>query len=185
MESRPSDLEPPTGARGEEAPATAAVADAGSGKRWRGLRQTLIIGLSVLALLCLGGGSAAFLFYNKATKPDLSTPALVTRTYLSAYFVDRDDVKAGLYECRGASGLDHVRALRDDLDNRARTYNVSIAVSVDSVIETSRSKDQAEVAADIVLSTTSDGTPLRRVQHWQFTTRNDGGWRVCSGHEVT
>jgi hypothetical protein len=143
------------------------------------------VALSVVALLCLGGGAAVFVFYDKATRPDLSTPPLVTRKYLSAYLVDRDDVKAAGYQCGDPSGLTNVKALRDDIDSRQKAYNVSIAVSIDSVIEQSRSGDRAQLAVDLVLSTTTQGTPLRRVQHWQFTTRDEGGWRVCEGHEVT
>jgi hypothetical protein len=145
----------------------------------------VVIVLAVLTLLCLGGGATAFLYYDRATQPDLGTPALVTREYLSAYLVDRDDAKAPQFRCADESGLSDVKAFRDDIDSRQKTFNVAIVVSVESVIEKSRSGGTAVVGADIVLSTTSDGASLRRVQHWQFTTRNDGGWRVCDGHEVT
>jgi len=169
----------------DPAPETADVPAAPAKPRPRVLRQVLVVGLSVLALLCLGGGAAAFLFYDKATKPDLSTPALVTREYLSAYLVNRDDARATEFQCGDHSGLKNVRALRDDLDSRQKTYNVSINVSIDSVFEESRSGDEADLAVDIVLSTTSNGSQLRRVQRWQFTARDENGWRVCSGHEVT
>src|SRR5262245_17321122 len=63
-------------------------------RRKRTFRQTLVVVLSVVALVCLGGSAAAFVFYDKATKPDLSTPTLVTRKYLDTYLVDREDAKA-------------------------------------------------------------------------------------------
>src|SRR5438067_2772103 len=68
-------------------------------RRRRAMRQFLVVGLCFVALLCLGGVAVGFLFYDRATKPDLSTPSLVTRKYLSAYLVNRDDVAATQYQC--------------------------------------------------------------------------------------
>jgi hypothetical protein len=132
----------------------------------------------------LGGGAAAFLFYNKATTPDLSSPALVTRKYLAAYLIDRDDVKAAQFQCAD-DGLADVHALRSDVDSREKKFGASIAVSVDSVTETNRSGSDASVDADLILSTVIQGQSQHAVEHWTFAVHNDGGWRVCSGHEVT
>jgi hypothetical protein len=153
-------------------------------RRRRAIRQYLIVGLCFVALLGLGGVAVGFLFYDRATKPDLSTPSLVTRKYLSAYLVNRDDAAAAQYQCEDTSGLEPMRAFRADLDDREKKYNLNISVSVDSVRETSRSGDQAEVAADTVVSAVDAGTQLSRVQHWAITTRNESGWRVCAAHEV-
>lgn len=177
----PTTPAPPGPVRGD---LTLPAATAPPQRKRRG-RQVLLVMAAVLALLCLGGAATAFLYYDRATTPDLGTPALVTREYLSAYLVDRDDAKAAPFRCGDASGLASVKGFRDDIDSRQKTYNVTITVSVESVIEASRSGTSAQVGADIVLLTTSDGSSLRRVQHWQFTTRDDGGWRVCEGHEVT
>jgi len=143
-----------------------------------------VVGLCFVALLGLGAVAVGFLFYDRTTKPDLSTPALVTRKYLAAYLVDRDDAGAAQYQCSDSSGLASMRALRSDLDDRQKRYNIAITVSVDSVREASRSGNSAEVAADIVLSAVDTGDQLTRVQHWLITARNDGGWRVCSAHET-
>jgi len=149
------------------------------------MRQFLVVGLCAFALLCLGGIATAFIVYDKATKPDLGTPSLVTRKYLSAYFVDRDDAAAAQYACSDSSGLSEIHALRSDLDNRQKTYNLKITVSVDRVQETSRSGDEATVVADIVISAVDEGDQLNRVQHWEIGTHNESGWRVCTTHQAT
>src|SRR5207248_11389626 len=51
-------------------------------RRRRAMRQFLVVGLCFVALLCLGGVAVGYLFYDRATKPDLSTPEHVTRKYL-------------------------------------------------------------------------------------------------------
>lgn len=138
---------------------------------------------SIITLLCLGGGAALFVYYDKATAPDLSSPALVTRKYLAAYLLDRDDVKAAQFRCADDGGLADVRALRSDIDSRQTTYKIKITVSIDSVTETSRSDTTATTTADIVLSTVIDGKSQSAVEHWVFSLKDGGGWLVCSGHE--
>jgi hypothetical protein len=154
-------------------------------RRRRTLRQVLVVGLAVIALMCLGGGAAAFLLYDRATKPDLSTPALVTRKYLDAYLVDRDDAKAAQFQCADDSGLSDIRALRADIDSRQKTFGVNITVSVDRVSEVNRSGPSAATSADLVLSTVIQGQSQRAVEQWEFALHDEDGWRVCSGHEVT
>src|SRR5205807_9927072 len=79
-------------------PAVQGRAPAARGERRRRFRQFLVVSTAVMALLCLGGLGTALLLYDRATKPDLSTPALVTREYLSAFLVNRDDVRAAQFE---------------------------------------------------------------------------------------
>jgi hypothetical protein len=169
-------MEPPQSETGT--PATSAP-------RRRGRKQLLLVALAVVALLCLGGAGAAFVFYDKATQPDRGTPVGVTLEYLRAYLVDRDDARAAQYQCSDTAGLKDVKAFRDDVDNREKTYNVTITTAIDGVFETARSGSTATTKADLVLRTTIQGQEQRAVEHWQFTTRDEDGWRVCEGHEVT
>jgi hypothetical protein len=154
-------------------------------KRRRAMRQYLIVGLCFVGLLCLGGIGVGFLFYDRATKPDLSSPVVVTDKFISVYLVDRDDRRAQQYQCSDASGLAEIHALRDDLDQREKTYSITINVAVDSISESSRTNDDATVAVDLALTTILDGKPQRAVQQWQFSTRNEDGWRVCGAHKLT
>jgi hypothetical protein len=153
--------------------------------RRKRLRQVQAVGLSIVALLCLGGSAAAFLFYGQVTKPDLRTPVLVTHEFLSAYLVDHDDVKAAQFQCVDGSDLRDVRAFRDDIDARQKKFAITFTVSVDSVRETTREDSIATVTADIAISAVIQGQSRRDLEHWVFNTHNDKGWRVCSGHEVT
>src|SRR5438045_9644808 len=101
-------------------------------RRRRAMRQFLVFGLCFVALLCLGGVAVGYLFYDRATKPDLSTPEHVTRKYLEAYLVDRDEYAAKQYQCSDDSGLAEIRALRSDIDGREQKYGVKFSYSVDS-----------------------------------------------------
>jgi nitrate reductase NapE component len=166
-------------------PSPAERAKEARARRRRAIRQFLVVGFCLAALLCLGVVGAGFLFYNQATKPDLSSPAIVTQKYLSAYLLNRDDRGAAQYLCSDVSGLAEIRALRDDLDARQKTYGVTISASVDAIRETDRLDNTATVLVDLVLSTVLDGEPQRAVQHWQFNVRNQSGWRVCGAHHLT
>ena len=150
-----------------------------------GWRRRFVVGIAIVALLCIGGTTAAFLFYDKATRPDLRTPVLVTEQYLTAYLGDRDDARAGQFQCGDASGLYDVRALRAQIDAREKASGTTFAVSVDSIRELGRTGDSASVAVDLAISSTVQGQSRRELEHWEFSTRDDSGWRVCSGHEVT
>src|SRR5438094_5141435 len=153
-------------------------------RRRRAIRQFLVVGLCVAALVGLGGVAVGFLFYDRAPRPDLSTPEHVTRKYLEAYLVDRDDYSARQYQCTDDSGLAEIRALRSDIDNRERKYGVRFSYSVDSATKMQESGPDAQVAVDLVLSTVLQGQPKREVEHWHFNTHNEGGWRVCRAHET-
>jgi hypothetical protein len=154
-------------------------------RRAGALRRSLVVGLAIVGLLCLGGGTAAFLYYDRATKPDLRTPVLAAEQYLTAYLGDRDDAKAAQYRCADDSGLSDLRDLRSDIESREKDLHITFAVSVDSIRELSRNGGTALVSADLAITSTLQGQTRRELEHWEFTTRDEGGWRVCEGHEVT
>jgi len=153
-------------------------------RRRRAMRQFLVVGLCFAALLCLGGVAVGFLFYDRATKPDLSTPEHVTRKYLEAYLVDRDDYAANQYRCSDASGLTELQALRDDIDARQRRYGVSITGSLDRVHEVERTASAAKVDVDLVFSAVIQGAPQKDLEHWEVSVSNESGWRVCGANEL-
>src|SRR5256885_835925 len=153
-------------------------------RRRQVFRQVLVIGFCFFSLLCFGGVASGFLFYHQATKPDLSTPEHVTRKYLEAYLIDRDEYTARQYQCADNSGLAELRALRSDIDARQKTYGVTINVSADRVRSTDASDTSARVAVDLVLTAVIQGDPQKDTEHWEFTLRNQDGWHVCGAHEV-
>lgn len=152
--------------------------------RWRRMRQILVVGLCALALLCAGAAAAGALYYDRATKPDLSTPDHVTRKYLEAYLEDRDEATAKIYQCGDGSGLAAIHALRDDYDSRGKRYGVTFAYSIEGLQEVNRTANDATLSFLVVVSTTEQGRPLREVEHWQATAHNDNGWRVCTARET-
>ena len=142
------------------------------------MRQFLVVGLCFVALLCLGGVAVGFLFYDQATKPDLSTPEIATHKFLSAYLI------ANQYRCSDASGLTELQALRDDIDARQRRYGVSITGSLDRVHEVERTASAAKVDVDLVFSAVIQGAPQKDLEHWEVSVSNESGWRVCGANEL-
>ncbi|WP_345636513.1 hypothetical protein [Rugosimonospora acidiphila] len=141
--------------------------------------------IGVVAALCASGSLVGYVEYDKATKPDRTTPELAVRQYAQAYLGQHNDAQAATYACQDQSGLNEVKALRQDLDNREKTYNFTIYVNFDSVREVSRSGNTAHVAVVIVLFTNDSGQQLRRQEHWDFTAVRDNGWRTCAAHQVS
>lgn len=152
--------------------------------RSRRVRVVLLVLTVVALVLCGGGAAVGYLLYDRATAPNLTSPAAVVREYIQTYLNDRNDTRAALLVCKSGSQLSEVRALRTDVASREKTYGLSISIGTDSVQESSRSGKTAHVAAEIVLSTIDNGTSLRRVQSWDFIAVNDSGWRVCGAHQV-
>jgi hypothetical protein len=148
------------------------------------MRRFLVVGLCALALLCGGAGAAGALYYNRATKPDLGTPDHVARKYLEAYLEDRDEQTAEVYQCGDGSGLNEIHALRNDIDNREKQHSITFTYSVGGITVLSESSTDATLSTTLVLTTTMQGRPLREVEHWQMTARNDHGWHLCGAHEV-
>jgi hypothetical protein len=135
-----------------------------------------IVLISLVIAVLLGLGVAAWLVFGDRAQ-DASGPVAVTRQYLAAYLVDRDDVKAAQFHCTDDGGLLDVKALRGGIDTGQRS------VSIDKVTETSRTESTATTTAVIVLDTVIDGEPQHAVEHWEFSLKGGGVWLVCSGHE--
>jgi hypothetical protein len=154
-------------------------------KRKRNWRLTIAVLVGVVAAVCASGSVVGYVLYDKATTPDRGTPTVAVFQYLAAYLDDRDDQRAAEFTCDGKPDIAEVKAARDDLISREKQYGITISVEVDGVFETSRSGKDAEVNAGIVLLAVVAGQPNRVVEHWDFQTRDTGGWRVCDGHEVT
>lgn len=169
-----------------DGPAAAAPARATPRRRRpRNWRLILAAVIGVLSVLSAGGALTAYVWYDKATAPDLGTPIGVVRQYLNAYLGDRDTARAAQFACGGNADIPNVKAARDDLVSREAQYNVSIRVSVDTIRVTGQTDQDADVGAHVVLTTVVQGDSERAVEQWTFHTHNDGGWRVCDGHEAS
>lgn len=145
--------------------------------RWR--RIGLVAGIVVLA----GGITAAgwgLLAYHQVTKIDRSNPKVVTDEYLRAALVRKDKPGADLYACDDQSGLAPIKSLRDDLDQREKTFDVTIVVSWGAY-----SGSGNELATDLTITALKNGTEeSSSIERWTFTLQNSDGWRVCGADKV-
>ncbi|MGW4498652.1 hypothetical protein ACWENR_08540 [Micromonospora sp. NPDC004336] len=149
----------------------------------RRTRTVLTVVASVLAALVLGGVTAGYILYNRATAPDRSAPDVVVDNYLRAFLVDRNDTRAGLYTCEGAGEIGELRALREDLVAREKRFATTFTISWGS-LQVQKQGDNAEIQVDLIISAYVDGISQSDRQPWRFTTRRDGEWRVCAGSRL-
>lgn len=130
----------------------------------------------VLTLLCLGGVGVGINLYDEATAIDRENPDVAVSNYLRAYLVDRDDEKTELFTCAADQGLEPMRAFRQDIEMRERSFDITIAVVWGPMAITELGADR-EVTTEI---TRSIAGAERSVQTWRFNLVDEsGGWRVC------
>ncbi|MEH1165765.1 hypothetical protein V6V47_10300 [Micromonospora sp. CPCC 205539] len=148
----------------------------------RRLRTVLTVVAGVLALLCLGGVAAAYVWYDRASAPDRSAPDVVVDNYLRAFLVDRNDTRADLYTCAGSADLQAVRELRREMQQRESNFDVTVRVSWGPLTRTSF-PDGETVGTTLTIAGSSAGVPRSsRREDWTFdVVEDDDGWRVCGG----
>lgn len=137
-----------------------------------------------LAALCLGGATIGYVLYDRATAPDRSAPDVVVDNYLRAFLVDRDDTLAGQYTCASGIELGPLSDLRSDLAAREKRFNTTFQVSWGALRVDKHGKN-ADVAVELVISTVVGSLAQTERQPWQFTTRQDDGWGVCTARRAT
>ena len=148
---------------------------------WRkGRRRRLLLGLGVaLLVICVVGSVVGYILYDRATKVDRSTPAVVVLQYVNAIFDERDLAKAESFECDSSNGQLHLRALLNELEDLERKFNVRVTVSV-ADFKTDIRGSNAAVNADLLIDVPEeDGDPSRARQSWNFELEDMDGWRVC------
>ncbi|MGW0213020.1 hypothetical protein ACWDXH_01340 [Micromonospora chokoriensis] len=150
----------------------------------RRMRTVLTVVAGVLAVLCMAGAVTGYVLYNRAAAPDRSAPDVAVDNYLRAFLVDRNDARADLYTCERGAELEAIRTLRSDLLEREKRFNVAISVSWAS-LSVEKQGGSAAVAVTLIISARIDGINQSDRQPWQFETRDDDGWRVCSGTKVS
>ncbi|WP_327039706.1 hypothetical protein [Micromonospora maris] len=168
----PEELAPPTVAPAPQRPR-------------RRVRTVLAVVAGVLAAMCLGGGVVGYLVYDRATTPDRSAPDVVVDNYLRAFLVDRNDVRADLFICEGASDLSAVHQLRDEILQREADFGVVVRVSWGTLFQSDTAGQQL-ITTTLTISSSSDGiSRSSRREEWAFEVSDTAsGWRVCSGRVV-
>ena len=159
-------------------------APAGSAERRkrRPLRTVLIVVAAVASAVCLVGLIVGYVVYDKATTPERGTPRTTLTQYLEAKFTNRDESRVRLFECRSPK-LEQMDALLDDLKDRERQFDVTIALrSYDMAV--TATDDSARIDASLEMDATVDGVLQRQVQRWQFDLVWADGWRVCGARRT-
>jgi hypothetical protein len=148
----PTPSEPPTSSGGTP----------GLGGRRRGRLQSrrarlaLAMGAGIMALLCIGGASLVFLFYDDATQIDRATPDQVTSSFLRSYLVNRDDQQASLYSCETGANFAQLSKLRQEMVDREANHGTSVTATWES-LTVSGADLSRNVAVELVISGSKNG----------------------------
>jgi hypothetical protein len=141
----------------------------------------LAMGAGILALLCLGGVGVFVSLYDSATAIKRTAPDAVVDSFLRSYLVDRDDKEVALYTCKSGADLAAIAALRTELVNREKEFDVKVIVSWGSLTVSGTEAGKRSVTTDLIISGTKNGdTQSRHNESWSFGVVDEDGWRVCS-----
>lgn len=151
----------------------------------RRVRTILTVTAAALTALLLGGLTAGYLLYDRATTPDRSAPDVVVDNYLRAYLVDRNDIRADLFICSGPD-LTALSALRLEIEQREASFGVNVRVSWGSLTQ-SKTQQGESVATTLSISSSANGQPRSsRREDWIFDVAQDGeNWRVCGARKAS
>jgi hypothetical protein len=144
-------------------------------RRWRGLLTWLLVGATVAAAAIM---TFTFFAYRTFTEPNRSTPVVVVEQYVNATFTG-DQVRARRFEC-SQPDLAELQTLVRDVESREAEFNVDITVTPASYQERITG-DRAIVTARLqVVASGYSAFP-----EWEFSLRDQSGWRVCGAKQVT
>ncbi|MBV1853437.1 hypothetical protein KUA19_25190 [Catellatospora sp. NEAU-YM18] len=132
----------------------------------------------------IGVAVATVVTYHEATKIDRTNPRVVLDEYLRAAVVKKDSVGVDLYSCADASGLEPVNVLRTELDRRQAEFGVDIEVSWGAIDTTDNGAAKTATVSLSITARNEGKVESRSREEWQFTLRDEDGWRVCSANKV-
>jgi hypothetical protein len=131
-------------------------------------RNTLLLIILVVgAVFVLAAGGVGFLFYNRATEIDRSTPTVAVHQFLRAAFFDKDDDRVKLFTCR--------QWTNERTSGVQQRFDPEVKVTWEDVVVQSRQGHQAVVTARMRLVFQS----FVDFQDWRFEVVEENGWRVC------
>jgi hypothetical protein len=144
------------------------------------------MGAGILALLCLGGVGVVVSLYDSATAIKRTAPDAVVDSFLRSYLVDRDDKEVALYTCKSGADLTAIGALRTELVNREKQFDVKVIVSWGSLTVAGTEQGKRTVTTDLIISGTKNGdTQSRHNESWSLGVVDENGWRVCSAAKMS
>ncbi len=156
-------------------PGVGASQAGGKKRRWRrGLLTWLLVGATVVAA---GVMTFTFFAYRSYTEPDRSTPVLVVEQYVNATF-DGDEPRARRFEC-GRPELTDLEAMAADISRSESQFEIDITVRAGEYKETING-DTATVTTRLEVSSAVSSS----FRTWEFTLRDQSGWRVCGAKRI-
>ncbi len=164
-------------------PEASKAGDTGSRQRPR-WRLVLLVMAVVVGVTCIGGLSAGYFLYYKASEPDRSTPGVVVDQYLQATFSDRNEAMARRFTCESPDQLTEMRAMLDDIEEREQRGSKTITVHWEDFDSSIAGRSATVTASLIVITPTSAGAASRSIRRWEFKLENRSGWRVCGVQRI-
>ncbi|WP_412540918.1 hypothetical protein R8Z50_34915 [Longispora sp. K20-0274] len=141
-----------------------------------GLITSLVFG--VLLLLCVGGGTGAFVLVSSLEGAGTKTPTAAVDGFLTGVFTQRDEDKAGEFLCSDIDPSQLAQKI-SEVDALVRRYpDVSFTWTTEQ-----KSKAKREVVYDVRV-TARTSTETVGAQRLEVTTTSNGGWRVCGVKRV-
>ncbi|GIG58864.1 hypothetical protein Lfu02_32360 [Longispora fulva] len=141
-----------------------------------GLITSLVFG--VVLLLCVGGGTGAFLLVSSLEGKGARTPTAAVEGFLTGVFVQRDEDRAADFLCSDVDPTQLAQKV-SEVDSLVRRYpDVTFTWTTEQ-----KSKAKRETVYDVRVTAK---TPAETVgaQHLEVTATSNGGWRVCGVKRV-
>jgi hypothetical protein len=153
--------------------------------RRRVLGIVLAVVVGAVGMLCVGAIGTGLFVYHQISEPDRSTPGVVVRQYLEATFEDRDETKAARFTCVQPTQIGAVQQMLTDIVSREKRFGIHITVGWEN-FEARAQKSRATVAARMKITVPEEsGQSSESFQQWNFTLKQDSGWRVCDAQRVS
>lgn len=154
-------------------------------RRRRRVRWPVVFGVvaGLVVMLCGGLGAVGYVWYDRATAPDLSAPDVVVDAYLREELVNRDDTRAEQYLCDGAD-MTRLDEFRSNITARESQYNVPITITWGK-LDVSQVRNAATVSVVLRIDVPeANGSTSESIQDWQFQSHNDDGWHICGASKI-
>ncbi|GAA3231264.1 hypothetical protein ACFO1B_19965 [Dactylosporangium siamense] len=153
-------------------------------KRGLGVRKTLLIVVAVVALgLCLGGSITAYVLYDKATRPDRSSPTVTLQQYLNARINAHDDAKASVFVC-GSPELNVIDSEIDRIRDLEAKFDIAVTASFsDMALASAGEVSELRLKINFVIPEEDERKSVL-VQDWKFEMVYANGWRVCGAEKT-
>jgi flagellar basal body-associated protein FliL len=142
--------------------------------RKRGLMITMIV-LSVVLVLCLGGGVGAYFLLNRVSGTGQSTPEAAVDGFLKAVLEDKNPAHANDFVCQQSRDTPAITKKIDEYRTAQQKYKDAKFTWAPPTVQSQNDKT-ATLTTTVKLSTDDDRTAESKLK---FVTVKESGWWVC------